>query len=240
MNNENYNKQKIEGDMLRSYGRRKGKTLKGERAKALEEVMPVVSIKTLEDEIMIDPKSFFDFPVKEVWFEIGFGNGEHIVHQAENNPEVGIIGCEPFLNGVAACCKEISDKGVKNIRIWHDDARLLMLRMQPHSIDKLFLLHPDPWPKTRHHKRRFIQTESLNLISSLLKDDADFRMATDHFTLAQWMLEKTYFHPNFEWKANCAHDWQTPPDDWIDTRYHDKGKRKDHIQVFLNFNNVLE
>ncbi len=225
--------------MLRFYGRRKGKTIKGARAKALEEVLELYKISISDDDKIIDPKTLFDFPVKEVWFEIGFGGGEHIAHQAVNNPEIGIIGCEPFLNGVSTCCKEIAEKNIKNIRIWNDDARLLMLRIKPHSMDKMFLLHPDPWPKIRHSKRRFIQEESLDLISSLLKNGADFRMATDHFALAQWMLEKTYFHPNFKWRAKTSNDWQNPPDDWIDTRYYNKGKRKDHIQVFLNFTNVL-
>ena len=183
----------------------------------------------------IDPKSFFDFPVKEVWFEIGFGNGEHLVHQALNNPEVGLIGCEPFINGVSALCADIKKHQVKNIRIWADDARILMLRMQKHALDKLFLLHPDPWPKTRHHKRRFVQTEILDLIRELLNEGAEFRMATDHVDLAKWMMEKTYFHPGFAWKAKGVDDWRNPPDDWVETRYCNKGLQQGRPPVYLNF-----
>ena len=224
--------------LIRSFGRRKNKSLKKTHADTLAEVLSFAGIRLPEGDDVLDPKSFFDFDAKEVWFEIGFGRGEHLIHQALNNPDVGLIGCEPFLNGVSALALEIKKHNIKNIRIWDDDARLLMSRIKDHSLDKLFLLHPDPWPKTRHHKRRFVQAESLTEISRLLKKGAEFRMATDHADLSKWMLEKAYFHPNFEWKAKCANDWRTAPDDWIDTRYCNKGKDWEHTQVYLNFENI--
>jgi tRNA (guanine-N7-)-methyltransferase len=183
----------------------------------------------------IDPHSFFDAKVKEVWFEIGFGNGEHILHQAINNPEIGLIGCEPFMNGVAALCVGLDKNKVKNVRLWPDDARMLMGRIKPASLDRLFLLHPDPWPKTRHHKRRFIQTETLDEIARLLKPGAEFRMATDHAELATWLLEKTYFHPAFSWMATNANDWRTPPADWPETRYGQKGVKQGRPPVYFIF-----
>jgi len=224
-------------DILRFYGRRKGKPLTPKRQQAYDEVLSLYEIKIDKGNSKISPTSFFNFKSKEIWMEIGFGNGEHLVHQALRNPDVAFIGCEPFLNGVAALANAIKENNIKNITIWRDDARLLMNRLEPHSLDRLYILHADPWPKTRHHKRRFIQTEMLTQISGLLKNDAELRMATDHAGLAEWLIEKTYFHPNFKWQAQSAKDWQTPPDDWIDTRYCNKGKLKDHVQVYLNFKN---
>ena len=226
-------------DILRSYGRRKGKTLSPKRKEDLKEILDLYEIDLDDSNNKINPKSFFNLDVKEVQMEIGFGNGEHLIHQAKNNPKIGYIGCEPFINGVAALSSYIKKSGVKNIIIWKDDARLLMSRLENHSLDRLYILHADPWPKKKHHKRRFIQKESLNEISRILKQNAELRMATDHYGLAQWLIEKTYFHPKFEWLAKSTNDWQTPPDDWVDTRYCNKGRSKDHVQVYLNFRNNI-
>lgn len=221
--------------LIRSYGRRRTKGLRPLRAGAMDDILPQMQIVLPEGDQPIDPASFFDRPVKEVWFEIGFGNGEHLLHQALNNPDIGLIGCEPFMNGVSALCVDIKEKGVKNIRIWPDDARLLMSRLKPHSLDRLFLLHPDPWPKTRHHKRRFVQTETLDQLAQLLKPGALFRMATDHVALAVWLLEKTYFHPAFKWLATCAEDWRLPPADWPKTRYGQKGLKQGRPPTYFSF-----
>lgn len=183
----------------------------------------------------IDPHSFFSSPVKQVWLEIGFGNGEHLLRQALDNPHVGFIGCEPFMNGVSALCAGIRENNVKNIRLWPDDARLLMRRFKSRSLDRLFLLHPDPWPKNRHHKRRFVQTETLDEMARLLKTGAEFRMATDHRELAAWLFEKTYFHPAFTWLANSADDWRRPTSDWPDTRYGRKGVKQGRPPVYFRF-----
>lgn len=197
--------------------------------------MPQIGIALPAGDAQLDPASFFDHPVKGVYFEIGFGNGEHLLHQALNNPDVGFIGCEPFINGVSALCVSIREKGVKNIRIWPDDARMLMERLKPQSLDRLFLLHPDPWPKSRHHKRRFVQTEMLDQLAKLLKPGAEFRMATDHPALSVWLLEKTYFHPAFKWIARAADDWRKAPSDCPETRYGQKGMAQGRPPVYLNF-----
>ncbi len=221
--------------LIRSFGRRRTKGLRVTRASAMENVLPLVQIELPKGDKPVDPHSFFDAKVKEIWFEIGFGNGEHLLHQALNNPDIGMIGCEPFMNGVAALCVGIEEKKVKNIRVWPEDARLLMARLKPKSLDRLFLLHPDPWPKTRHHKRRFVQTETLDQIAQLLKPKAQFRMATDHPVLATWLLEKTYFHPAFRWTASSADDWRLPPEDWPETRYGQKGLKQGRPPVYLIF-----
>ena len=219
--------------LIRSFGRRRTKGLRITRAGAMENILPAVQISLPEDEI--DPRSFFDAPVKEVWLEIGFGNGEHLLHQALANPGTGLIGCEPFMNGVAALCVGIQEKKPENIRIWPDDARLLMEKFRPGSLGRIFLLHPDPWPKSRHHKRRFVQQETLDLMARLLKRGGEFRMATDHPELAVWLLEKTYFHPEFTWLATSAEDWRNPPADWPETRYGQKGLKQGRPPVYLSF-----
>lgn len=183
----------------------------------------------------INPRSFFDCPVTGVWLEIGFGNGEQLAHQALNNPSVGMIGCEPFLNGVSALCRDIKDKGIRNIRIWQDDARLLLPRLEDASIGRCFLLNSDPWPKKRHAKRRFVQKETLDEIHRLLKPGAEFRMSSDDPGLNAWQLKNTYFHGGFDWLARCADDWRLRPADMPGTRYQAKGLNQGRSTVFLNF-----
>jgi tRNA (guanine-N7-)-methyltransferase len=182
-----------------------------------------------------DPKSFFDFHVREVWFEVGFGSGEHLIHHALQNPDIGMVGCEPFINGVAALCKDIKAQGVKNIRIFNDDARLFMPNIIDGGFDRAFVLNSDPWPKKRHIKRRFIQKETLDEIHRLLKPGAEFRMSSDHPILAAWQLEQAYFHGGFEWLAKDAANWRERPADFPQTRYQHKGLTQGRPTVFLNF-----
>ncbi len=156
----------------------------------------------------------------QTWLEIGFGNGEFLSYMSQNHPEINLIGCEPFMNGVAALLASL-DNPVNNLKIWHDDARILMDTIPDHSIDRVYLLNPDPWPKTRHHKRRFVQIETLDDLARLLKPNGQFIMSTDVADLANWMHEKTWNHGAFEWTSTSQDDWLSPPDDWpLDkTRY---------------------
>lgn len=217
------------------YGRRKGKTLRTRRQDALDHVLPEITIKIPQGATA--PAEFFDFRPQKIWLEIGFGDGKHLLHQAMQNPDIGMIGCEPFINGIASLCADIKDNNVKNIRIFPDDARLLMAQIKDKSIDRCFLLNSDPWPKKKHAKRRFIQQETLDELHRLLKPNALFRMSSDHPVLAAWQLEKTYFHQGFEWTATCAADWRDRPADLPETRYQQKGLRQGRETVFLNFNN---
>lgn len=223
------------GNQVKFYGRRKGKAIRQNRQSAYNLVMPKAALVLPEGEEKIDPKSFFDFPVDDIWLEIGFGNGEQLVHQALANPKVGLIGCEPFLNGVAVLCRDIRDHNIKNIRIWQEDARLLMHRLGDHTVGRCFLLNSDPWPKKRHHKRRFVQKETLDELHRLLRPGAEFRMSTDHSGLAAWQLEKTYFHPGFQWLAGSPADWRERPADMEETRYQKKGVQEGRPTVFLRF-----
>lgn len=183
----------------------------------------------------INPASLFDTAKKEIWLEIGFGNGEHLIEQALDNPDVGFIGCEPFVNGVSALLVAIEKHNVQNIRLWPDDARFLMDALPDHCLDRCFILNSDPWPKKKHAKRRFIQKETLDDLHRLLKTGAELRMSSDHPVLIDWQLEKTYFHGGFDWAATCADDWRQRPDDMRETRYQQKGKKQGRPTVFLNF-----
>ena len=237
---------------LNFYGRRKGKKLHRRRLTAYEQVLPEVRI-TLpllpsaeegrgegpplrqKSNFKIPPSSFFNSPVRDVWLEIGFGDGQQLAHQALNNLDVGLIGCEPFINGVAALCADIREKNIGNIRIWPDDARLLIGRFDDHAIGRCFLLNLDPWPKTRHHRRRFVQTGTLDELHRILKPGAELVMSTDDPGLAAWELEKACFHPGFKWAANSADDWRRRPADMPETRYQKKGLQQDRPTVFLRF-----
>ncbi len=225
-------------DKLKFYGRRKGKAIKQNRQAAYNLVMPEARITLPEGTSPLSPADFFDFPVKEVWLEIGFGNGEYLAHLAEQHPQIGMLGCEPFLNGVAALCRDMKDKKLKNIRIFQDDARLLLPRLKSHSIAHCLLLNSDPWPKKRHHKRRFVQKETLDELHRLLKKGAEFRMSTDDPSLAVWQLEKTYFHPGFKWLAETSADWLNRPADMLETRYQRKGAAQGRATTFLRFKAV--
>ncbi|MDP2205831.1 MAG: tRNA (guanosine(46)-N7)-methyltransferase TrmB [Alphaproteobacteria bacterium] len=217
------------------YGRRKGKKLRTQQQDAYESILPAATLVLPAGDAAVNPASFFDTPVKQVWMEIGFGHGEHLAWHARNNPDVGLIGCEPFINGIAALCLQIREHNLKNVRIWPDDARLLLSRLPAQSLDRLFIINADPWPKKRHHKRRFIQTEMLDKLHRLLKPGAEFRMATDHPDLAEWLVEKTCTHAGFDWQATCAADWQTRPADLPETKFQHKGLKAGRPTVFLNF-----
>lgn len=209
------------------YGRRIGRPLRGDRQSALENKLPRYAI-TPEDITNIDPS-------KPYWVEIGFGNGEHLVWQAKHNPDVTIIGCEPFLNGVSYCARDLADNNLDNALLWADDARMVVENLPDASIERLFVLHPDPWPKKRHNKRRIIQKETLDQFARILKKGALFRMASDHVDMAEWMLEKTFAHPDFKWLAESAEDWRTAKADWPQTRYEAKGIKAGRKPYYLEF-----
>ena len=152
-----------------------------------------------------------------------------------SDPDIGMIGCEPFLNGVANLLEHIDQGGQRNIRILANDARPLIDALPDASIGRCFVLFPDPWPKIRHHKRRFIGPENLARLSRVLKDGAELRMASDVMGVAMWMLEHAWRHPDFEWLARTAEDWRTRPDDWPQSRYERKGIEAGRKPVFLRF-----
>ena len=199
--------------LLASYGRRRGRRLRPGRQELMGTLLPQLQL-TLEEAANFIPEY--------LWLEIGFGGGEHLAHQAAQNPGVGIIGCEPFINGIAGLLAHIRDHDLNNIRIFNDDARLLIEKLPEHSLEKVFILYPDPWPKARHHKRRLVSTEFLDELAWVMKPDAELRLATDHADYCAWMLERLLSHPAFTWQAKTCDDWLNPPPDWFSTRYEQK------------------
>jgi len=170
----------------------------------------------------------------EVWLEIGFGGGEHMAAQAAKRPGVLVLGAEPFLNGVASALRHVDEAGLENVRLLEGDARQLLLDLPDASLTRVFILFPDPWPKTRHHKRRLIQDDVLGELARTLKPGGGLRFATDWADYADWTLEKLLRSTDFRWTAERADDWRIPPADHITTRYEQK-RLGDCAPVFLDF-----
>jgi len=206
------------------HGRRRGKKLRAGQQSLLETLLPRLALALPVEPAKIDLAQAFggSLPPDGVWLEIGFGAGEHLVWQAEQNPGVGLIGCEPYLNGVAKCLAHIERAGVTNVRLFTDDARLLMAALPARSLSRAFVLFPDPWPKTRHHKRRFVRRENLDRLAELMLPGAELRLATDDPSYLPWMVEHAGTHPAFEWLAEGPADWRGRPADWPATRYEQK------------------
>lgn len=174
------------------------------------------------------------FGGKEVWLEVGFGGGEHLVHQAATHPNVAIIGCEPYINGVAMLLGKIREAGVDNLAVYPGDARDLFDVLPAGSVAKAFLLYPDPWPKARHHRRRFVTAEHLQPLHHALREGAEFRVATDIEDYVRQTMEEVP-KAGFEWLAERAQDWREPWGDWLSTRYEQKALREGRVPHYMTF-----
>jgi len=170
----------------------------------------------------------------EVWLEIGFGGGEHMAAQARLRPEVLILGAEPFQNGVASALRHIDEAGLRNLRVHDGDARELMGRLPDASLERVFILFPDPWPKARHHKRRIVQADTVAELARLLKPGGRLRFASDWADYVDWSLERVLAQTAFRWTAERADEWRVPPADHVTTRYEEK-RLGDCAPVFLDF-----
>ncbi|CAK0753813.1 tRNA (guanine-N(7)-)-methyltransferase [uncultured Gammaproteobacteria bacterium] len=218
------------------YGRRHGRPLRKHKVEVLETLLPQVQLDLPAPGTLLDPPALFPVPVSAVWLEVGFGAGEHLAAQAVANPDVGLIGCEPFINGVAGLLDKIEQADViERVRILPDDARPLLDALPEASIGRCFVLFSDPWPKTRHHNRRFIGPENLPRLARVLADGAELRLASDDPALITWMLDYTWHHPDFEWLATRAADWRVRTSDWPETRYERKAIEAGRTPVFLRF-----
>ena len=222
------------------YGRFKGKTLRPSQETYLEEDLAKLSPGAVDwdvnpDRQPIDLKSLFGD--REVWLEIGFGGCEHMVHQAVQNPQAGIIGCEPFINGVAMLLGKIRAAEAQNVAVYPGDARNMFDVLPEGSVSRAFLLYPDPWPKARHHRRRFVTQEHLQPLAKVLKKGAVFRVATDIPDYVRQTLEEVP-RAGFEWLAEGPEDWRRPWEDWISTRYEQKALREGRVPHYLTFRRV--
>lgn len=212
----------------RFFGRRKGNKLSARKQQLMDHLLPTLMVPL--DGVaqhQLDAKSLFKTPVKKIWFEIGFGKGEHMSWQAQRHSDVGMIGCEPFLNGVAGLLTDIDEEKIDNIRIYSDDARHVMQALPTASVDRVFLLQPDPWPKKKHARRRFVNPYNLDEIARILVDGGEFRISTDHPIYREWVNLQMSERDDFAWTAEGPQDWRDRPDDWPATRYVEKALEGD-------------
>lgn len=218
------------------YGRIRGKALKPAQRRYLEdlEALSLGPVTRAENPNRrpLDLSTLFGGP--SVWLEIGFGSGEHLEHQALTHPDVGVIGVEPYVNGVATLLGKLRQSAPGNVRVHAGDARDLMEVLPPESISKAFLLYPDPWPKARHHRRRFVTPEHLHPLHRVMTPGAELRIATDIPDYVRQALEEVP-RAGFNWRAERPEDWRSPWDDWLSTRYEQKALREGRVPHYLTF-----
>lgn len=214
---------------LRSFGRIKSRPIKARQAALMDSLLPSIAVP----DCPFDPLSLMP-DARAVWVEIGFGGGEHLAGQAARNPDVLLIGAEPFQNGVASALRHVEEAGAANVRIHAGDGREVLARLPDASVDRLFVLFPDPWQKARHNKRRLVNPEFLKEAHRVLKPGGGFRFATDWADYADWTLERVLASGLFTWPAQRADDWRLAPPDHLTTRYEEK-KLGDTAPIFLEF-----
>ena len=219
---------------LRSYGRRKSKPLSARKARLIGALLPLLRID-LAAKAPNPLADLFPVPVKHVWLEIGFGSGEHLLWQAERNKEIGLIGCEPFINGMGSLLGAIEERGIRNIRVHDGDAREVLAWLPDRSIGRIFLLFPDPWPKRRQQKRRLLAPETIDQFARVLSPGGALRFASDSGDYAAQALFMMRRGGAFHWRAERAADWRMRPSDWPETRYEHKALSEGRKAVYLCF-----
>ena len=210
---------------LRSYGRRRGRKPSPRQQAMLLEDLPRLTFDPANP-----PEGY-----AQTWLEIGFGGGEHLLWQARQSPDVAFIGCEPFEDGVIKVLSTIAAEDLKNIRLHMDDAREILRAIRPGSIDRAFILFPDPWPKRKHRKRRLVNASLLKLLANAMRAGAELRIGTDIGDYARTMLEAFAAEPRFLWQAAGPDDWRIRPSDWPETRYEAKALREGRKRYYLRF-----
>jgi len=219
------------------FGRRKGKKLRPHQAKLIETLLPRLAVD-LGRPAPAQLAALFPVPVSDIQLEIGFGGGEYLIAQAEQRPNVGFIGVEPFVNGMAKALAAIERSNLQNIRLHFDDAVSLLDWLPENSVARIDLIHPDPWPKRRHWKRRFVQDAMTARLARILRRGGEFRFVTDVADYAAWTLQRLVRSANFEWTAQRADDWRKPWPGFIGTRYSAKAARQHRASCFLIFRKV--
>jgi tRNA (guanine-N7-)-methyltransferase len=222
---------------LRSFGRRRSRKLSPRQAELLDEGLNRLALDvsvSAPDRL----SELFDWPVREVWLEIGFGGGEHLLWQARHNPDVGIIACEPFIDGVVKVLDGARADDLNNIRIYTDDVRDVLPWLPSASVNRAFVLFPDPWPKKRHIKRRLVGTGLIGELARIMTPDAELRLATDIPDYARGMLLAVRQQKSFRWLARERKDWRIRPNDWPPTRYEEKAIREGRSRYFFQFRNA--
>jgi tRNA (guanine-N7-)-methyltransferase len=216
------------------HGRRKGRPLRANLQRLMDELLPRLRVAP-PGAGALDPHALFDPPRERIWLEIGFGGGEHLAWQAAQRPDVGLLGCEVFANGIATLLREVEARRLDNVRIWDEDARALLDLLPEASLERVFLLFPDPWPKRRHANRRFVGPGTLDALARALRDGAEVRLASDDPKMQAWMLAHLVGHPAFEWLQDTAAETLARPDDWPETRYEAKALAEGRTPLYLRF-----
>ena len=219
------------------FGRRKGHKLRPHRAALFETLLPQLTID-LSRPAPVDLRLLFPVPASQFALEIGFGAGENLVREALAEPDTGFIGCEPFINGMASALAAIEANGLKNVRLFHGDAIELLDWLPAASVGQVDLLYPDPWPKKRHHKRRFVSDESVARLARILARGGIFRFATDIDHYAAWTLIRLLRTKEFEWTAERPDDWRKPWRGFAGTRYERKAINEGRTPCYLVFRRV--
>jgi len=216
------------------FGRRKGKPLSPRREALMENELPRL-ILDLGRSAPADLRDLFEADVKDTCLEVGFGGGEHLLHRARTSPETGFIGIEPFVGSMAKAVVAVVEEGLQNVRLYDDDAVNVLDWLPRSSLDLAYQLYPDPWPKKRHWKRRFINPQNLDRYARVLKHGSEFRFASDIDTYIELNLRHCRDHHAFHWRAETAADWKTPWHDWPGTRYEAKAIREGRAGRYLTF-----
>ena len=219
------------------FGRRKSKGLSPKQQKRFETLFPKLKID-IGQPAPDQAKVLFPEQPEAVIMEIGFGGAEHLVHQAKTYPNIGFIGVEPFVNSMAKALRSIEENNLTNILLYDEDAVEVLDWLPAGVLDRVDLLYPDPWPKMRHWKRRFVNQVNLDRMARVLRSGAIFRFASDIDSYINWTLGHCHKHRAFEWKASDAADWHTPYPNWIRTRYEAKAVREGRTPCYLSFEHL--
>lgn len=219
------------------YGRRRGKALKVKSNAAIENMLPRWRLD-LSSPAPADLRTLFNTSVERVRMEIGFGSGEHLLHESGRFPDTGFIGVEPFVNSMAKFLRDASDEGRTNIRVYDDDATQVLDWLPEASLDGIDLFYPDPWPKKKHWKRRFVSPVNLERFARVLKPGSFFRFASDIDTYVNWTLQHCHAHSAFDWQADGPDDWRRPYEAWPGTRYEAKAFREGRLPAYLTFRRI--
>jgi tRNA (guanine-N7-)-methyltransferase len=219
------------------FGRRKGHKLRSHQADLIEHLLPRLSLD-IGKPCPPDLADLLDPPADEIRLEIGFGGGEHLIAEARAFPNVGFIGCEPYVNGMAKILAQIEAHDIGNIRLFAGDAAELLTWAPQHSLARVDLIHPDPWPKRRHWKRRFVQDATIAAMARILKPGGEFRFVSDIADYCAWTLAHLARSSDFFWTAERACDWRLPWADYTMTRYGRKAEREGRGATYLRFQKI--
>ena len=218
------------------FGRRKGHKLRAHQADLIEHLLPHLSIDIASPASSL--AELFDPPMQAMRLEIGFGGGEHLIAEAQKSPDTGFIGCEPYVNGMAKILAQIEAHNIGNIRLFAGDAADLLAWLPPQSLARIDLIHPDPWPKRRHWKRRFVQAATVKAMARVLRPGGEFRFVHDIDDYTAWTLAHLLRAPDFRWLAERADDWRLPWEGYTMTRYGRKAEREGRVANYLRFERV--